>query len=109
MAKVIINKVLPLGKKYYAINLFGVIFSKGPCDRFTLNHEEIHTAQMKELLYLGFYIWYVVEWIGKSLKYKGFSEGYRNISFEREAYKFGDDLTYLAHRPRFAFLKSLKP
>lgn len=46
--KIIYNKVIPFGKDFYAINLFGILFAKGPCDEVTLNHESIHTAQMKD-------------------------------------------------------------
>ena len=48
-----------------------------------------HTAQMKEMLYIFFYLWYVVEWIIR-LFMKG--NAYRNISFEREAYSNEDDI-----------------
>lgn len=105
--KVIINRFLPLGRRYYAINICGVLFAKGPCDKYLLNHEKIHTEQIKELLVLGFYIWYVVEWAFKSLMYGSFYKGYRNISFEREAYDNGDDLDYLPRRRRFAFMRYL--
>ena len=103
--KVIINRILPIGRKYYAINLCGVVFAKGPCDAVTLNHEAIHTAQIKELLVLGFYLWYVAEWLYKAVKYKGLHAGYRNISFEREAYANGSNLSYLSSRKSFAFLR----
>ena len=29
--KIIYNRLIPVGKRYYAINLFGVLFAKGPC------------------------------------------------------------------------------
>ena len=103
--KVIVNRILPIGRKYYAINLFGVVFAKGPCDKFTVNHEAIHTAQIKELLVLGFYVWYLLEWIFKSIKYRGFHRGYRNISFEKEAYANDRNLDYLNSRKPFAFLR----
>ena len=46
---------------YKAINLFGIIFTKGELSNKELNHEAIHTEQMKEMLYIFFYIWYGVE------------------------------------------------
>ena len=103
--KIIYNKILPFGKKYYAINLFGVLFAKGPCSRRTLNHESIHTAQMKELLFLPFYIFYVMEWIFRSFQYGSTFEGYKNISFEREAYVNDQNLSYLNTRKPFSFAK----
>lgn len=103
--RVIRNKILPIGKKYYAINFCGVVFAKGPCDEVTLNHEAIHTAQIKELLVVGFYLWYLVEWLYCSLRRRSFHRGYLSISFEREAYANASNLNYLSSRKRFAFLK----
>ena len=65
----------------------------------------IHTAQMKEMLYIFFYLWYVAEWIFR-LFMKG--NAYRNISFEREAYANEEHVIYLEDRERFAWIKYLK-
>jgi hypothetical protein len=43
---------------------------------------------MKELLYIGFYVWYVIEWVFNLFKYCDRMVAYRNISFEKEAYKY---------------------
>ena len=101
--KVIINKFLPIGRRYYAINICGMVFAKGPCDEVMLNHEAIHTAQMKELLILGFYLLYVWEWLYKSLRLLSFYRGYLNISFEREAYENAGNPNYLSSRRPYAF------
>lgn len=74
----------------------------------TINHESIHSAQIKELLVLGFYLWYVVEWLFRAIQYRGFHRGYLNISFEREAYNNDANLDYLSERKHFAFLKFLQ-
>lgn len=102
---VIRNKVIPF-PGYKAINLFGVLFVRGNAsiDDITLNHEKIHTAQIKEMLYVFFYVWYVIEWLIRL----PFGNAYRNISFEREAYANDDNLTYLETRRRFAFVKYMK-
>lgn len=105
--RVIVNRILPMGRRFYAINLFGILFAKGPCDRYIINHEKIHTEQMKELLAIGFYLWYVVEWLVKSIRYRSCYKGYRNISFEREAYANGHNLSYIPARKRFYFLRYL--
>lgn len=58
--KVIYNNVLPL-KGFTAMNLFGVILARkeyGELKDYVLNHEAIHTAQMKELLYIYLFIYY---------------------------------------------------
>src|SRR5678815_4332787 len=62
--KIIRNKYIPF-KGFRAINLFGILFVRGNAkiSEVTLNHEKIHTAQMKEMLYIFFYLWYVFEWI----------------------------------------------
>ena len=83
------------------MNLFGVIFAR-PEAALTgkvLNHERIHTAQMKELGYILFYVIYFVEWLVRL-----FCPGnaYRNISFEREAYANDRRPFYLKTRSRFA-------
>ena len=104
--KIIRNKFIPF-QGYKAMNLFGVLFVRGNAriDDITLNHEKIHTAQIKELWYIFFYLWYVIEWLIR-LFMKG--NAYRNISFEREAYANQNDLNYLKRRKRFGFAKYLK-
>lgn len=103
--KIIYNKIIPFGKGFYAINLFGVLFAKGPCDRVMINHEMIHTAQIKELGYLFFYIVYLIEWLVRIIQFRGYVEGYRNISFEREAYANQHDPEYLEKRRRFSVIR----
>ena len=48
---------------FYAINLFGMIITYEKLSKEELNHERIHSAQQKELLYIPFYIWYFF-WMG---------------------------------------------
>ena len=99
--KIIVNNVLP-PKGFLAINLFGIIFSKRELTSIERNHEA--TAQMKKLLYIGFYLWYVIEWVFNLFKWGDRKQAYRNISFEREAYKYQLNLTYLNSRKHYAFL-----
>lgn len=96
------NKILP-PKGFLAINLFGVLFTrKDNLDVYTINHEEIHTKQMKELGYIFFYIWYGIEWLIRLFK-KG--DAYRNISFEKEAYANEYNLDYIKYRHKYAWFK----
>lgn len=110
--------------KFSAINLFGVLIVKekhrNMFEKYgnnyrvkrLINHESIHTKQMKEMLYIPFYVQYVIEWF-----FKIFTEvkAYKNISFEREAYTFeeyfdgayGCKIPYLKCRKRFACFKYL--
>lgn len=69
-----------------------------------LNHEEIHTKQMQELLYIFFYLWYLIEWLIKLLFYFNFKRAYKNISFEREAKKYEGDFNYLKKRKHYKWL-----
>ena len=39
---------------FYAINLFGMIITCEKLSKEELNHERIHSAQQKELLYIHF-------------------------------------------------------
>lgn len=102
--KVIYNNIIPF-KGFAAINLFGVLFArKGvKLSDVLINHESIHTAQMKELAYIPFYLIYGIEYLYNLFKYKFDSHtAYRNISFEKEAYANEKDLEYLKTRKKYA-------
>lgn len=76
-------------------------------DKYVVNHERIHTAQQRELLFIPFYVLYFIEWLFRLLQYRNRQDAYLNISFEREAYTHGHDLNYLHRRPLFAWTKYL--
>ena len=99
----ILIKRHPGGKSYLAICLFGLIFAVRPLDAYEFNHEKIHAAQQKELLYLPFFIWYVVEWLVLLVKYRDKKKAYYNIRFEKEAYNHQDDLSYLKKRKHYHY------
>lgn len=108
--KIIYNSILPL-KGYVAINLFGLVFVRSeykPLSNRLKNHEAIHTAQGKELLWIFFYLWYGAEWLIRLLQYKSRSLAYRNISFEREAYECDTVFEYINTRKKYAFFKFLR-
>jgi len=107
--KVIRNKLIPFGKHYYAINLFGVVFAKCRMSPQELNHEYIHTLQQRELLFLGFYIIYIMEWLARLILHRNLFQAYMHISFEQEAYSKMSDLQYAMHRKPFAWRKYLYP
>ena len=73
--------------------------------RRLLNHEKIHLRQQAEMLVLPFYIWYLVEYAVKLIMYRNTHKAYRNISFEREAYTYENDNTYLQKRHFWSFVK----
>lgn len=86
---VIKNKYFPFGG-YKAMTVWPFIFTKSELSNVDLNHEKIHGRQQLELLIILFYIIYGIEYLFKE---------YKNISFEKEAYKYQRDLTYLENRP----------
>lgn len=104
--KMIRNRFLP-PKGFEAINMFGLLFFRreATLTEELVRHERIHTAQMIELLFIGFYLWYVAEWL---IRLACSGNAYRNISFEREAYKHMDEPGYLSRRKHYAWLKYLK-
>ena len=104
---IIRSKIVPKG---ICINLFGTFWARDTrwIDRYVINHERIHTAQMFELLLVPFYIIYLLEWFIRLMQYRNWYEAYRNISFEREAYANGDNLSYLPRRKHFAWRNYLK-
>lgn len=99
--RVIHNNWIPF-KGFKAVNLFGICFVRKPhkMTPHDYNHENIHTAQMRELGYIFFYILYFVEWLYRVVFHT--STAYRGISFEREAFEHQYDYDYLEHRERFA-------
>ena len=101
--KVILIKRHPMGKSYLAICLFGLIFSVRPLNRYEYNHERIHAAQQKELLYLPFFLWYVIEWLVLLIRFRDGKKAYFNIRFEKEAYHHQDDLNYLKKRKHYCY------
>lgn len=92
-----------LGKNFYAINLFGIVFAFAELSKEELNHELIHTAQARELLYIPFYLWYILEWGVLLIKYHDRMKAYYNIRFEREAYSHQKDLKYLKRRKHYSY------
>lgn len=115
--KIVRSNIIPF-KGFAAINLFGVVFVREELQTYfdydqsayfrMLVHEEIHTKQMQELLYLPFYVWYLLEWLVRFLMYRDRHKAYRNISFEREAYANQHKWDYNKGRKRYAFLRYIK-
>ena len=103
--KIIFTRLIPL-RRLAAINLFGILFApKGASiSARTVNHEAIHTAQMKEMLYVFFYLWYLVEWI---IRLFGKGNAYKNISFEKEAYHHDHYKSYLRNRKPYSWFRYL--
>ncbi len=97
-------------KGFRGITLFPFIVLVDKKDRedvVMMNHEKIHIRQQLELLVFPFFIWYGVEFLFRWVQYKNKHVAYRNISFEREAYKKEKDLNYLKSRSFWAFVNYL--
>lgn len=99
--KIVRTSILPF-HGFSAINLLGILFVHHGVylSNELINHERIHTAQQRELLYVFFYIIYIIEWLVRLIM-RG--NAYRNISFEREAYANQRNLNYLKERPLYAW------
>ena len=92
------------------MNVCGILFIKNGAkvtDKI-INHESIHIEQMKEMLYIFFYLWYVIEWLLRSIvsPWTG-GDPYTDILFEQEAYENDDNLDYLKTRKHFSWIKYL--
>ncbi|HPE83228.1 MAG TPA: hypothetical protein PLV43_05885 [Aequorivita sp.] len=74
-------------------------------DGVFLNHEKIHLRQQAELLLVFFYLFYGLEFLLRLIQYQNRHEAYRNISFEREAYRYESELDYLKKRKAYGFFK----
>ena len=99
-----IHGSLPFGGDFLAINLCGLIFAVRDLTPEELNHERIHTAQQRELLFLPFFLWYVAEWLVLMVRYRNSIEAYYRIRFEREAYLHQAEPDYLARRRHYRYL-----
>lgn len=104
--RIIYNRLIPF-RGFKCINLFGILFVRRGLTMTSvdLNHEAIHTAQMKEMLYIGFYLCYLVEWLIKTLVYMDGRTAYYYLSYEREAYEnqiYSDYLETRKHYNQFS-------
>lgn len=128
---VIKNKIIPFGK-YVCINLFGILFTKKDLLEEDINHENIHTVQLLELIPIGiiiisfvdlfvdmslwwyllsictFYIFYCIEYLFIRLFHKRQNDAYHDVSFEEEAHINDKNLTYLKTRKRYSSFKYIK-
>lgn len=102
------NKIIPFGS-YSTINLFGILFTKSDyLSPTTINHERIHTKQMLELLIVGYYLWYIIEYIIVRFCHRKQNDAYHDISFEEEAHNNDNNLHYLDNRKHFVWWKYVR-
>ena len=98
------TKLMSIFIDVYAITLFPFIISKEKMDEITLNHEKIHIEQQKELFVVFFYLLYAYYFIENYWFFKDTHTAYMMIPFEREAYEYDGDLSYLSKRKRYRWL-----
>lgn len=99
---------IPLPKKIQAIAFWPVVFvQKSQIRSSLIQHERIHLRQQWEMGLILFYVWYILEWIFRSLQCRSCYKGYRAISFEKEAYTHEKTPHYLSRRRFWAFLAFL--
>jgi len=97
-------------RNYVGLSLWPFIILKDDAlkkDEVLINHEKIHLRQQSELLILPFYLFYILEWLIRTILYLDSYRAYQNISFEREAYANEKNPNYLAGRKPFSFLDYL--
>lgn len=107
---IIRNNFIPFNG-FKCINIFGVIFARKGVNlnNVTINHELIHTEQIKEMFALPFYFWYCVEFLIKLVFiYRDVKKAYLAISFEREARLNQGDLEYIKNRHLFGWLNFIR-
>ncbi len=106
--KIVVNRYLPL-RGFDALTVFNVMLVRRgvTVTPWLVRHETVHWLQQKELLVIGFYVLYGIEFIARYAIERSLHKAYVRISFEQEAYKDGDDEHYLEHRRRFAWVKYL--
>lgn len=97
-------------KNFRGLAIFPFIFLKEKelsSDLVVINHERIHLRQQLELLWVGFFLWYGIEFLIRWIQYGNSMKAYFNISFEREAYAQESDLNYLKTRKFWSFASYL--
>lgn len=83
-------------KGFVGFTFYPFIFIKrGKDTPVAINHERIHLRQQKRFLIVGFFVIYILHYLINLFKYMNSDKAYRNICFEREAYKNERNLNYL--------------
>ncbi len=129
--KLLVSKIFPF-KGYTAMSLFGFIFWRNERRSMlvdpryndyvevVINHEKIHTEQIKDFglpffffkplqILFGsvfFYLIYVLNWLINLIICP--NKAYMDICFEKEAYAHEKDFDYIKNRKHFQFWRKEK-
>lgn len=107
--KIVYNRVLPF-RGYKCLNFLGVFLfvRKGKeLSEIDIAHEQIHSAQYKEMAWIGFLLWYAIEWVVRLCQKGNAHAAYRRISLEQEAYAYQARRGYLKERKHYYWRKFL--
>ena len=88
-----------------AVTLWPFILCTNPMEDTVLNHELIHIKQYEELGIIGFYIIFPINFLINLIRYRDRFVAYQNVKFEREAFKYMDNLDYLKTRKFYSWVK----
>ena len=101
-----LSKVAPIN--IGAITLGFLVISRDEMSETTRNHETIHFQQYLDLLFVGFVLLYLWDWVVGLFIHKKGNIAYYCIRAEQEAYVNDMNLEYLQTRKRWAWLWDYK-
>ena len=87
---IIYNSKIPKWLGYEGLTLYPFIFiihSYIDCPKWLIKHEQIHLRQQLRWFIIPFFIVYIWDYVAGRVKGLNHNEAYKNIRFEKEAYK----------------------
>ena len=87
-----------------AITCGFIVFSRDKMDEELKRHETIHFQQFLETLFIGFILFYLMDFLWNLILYRDGKIAYYKIRAEQEAYNNDHDPLYLQNRKRWKWL-----
>lgn len=106
MIPVWLSKIAPI--EIGAITLGFIVISRGEMNDRLRNHETIHYQQYLDLLFIGFLLLYLWDWLVGLFWHKDGQIAYYSIRAEQEAYLNDNDFDYLNQRNRWKWISKYK-
>jgi len=103
--KSFVPKLFSLFMVVNGVTLFPFIFVRDEGNDRLINHESIHIQQYFELLFIGFFIIYVWDFLIGLIKHRSFFEAYRGIRLEKEAFGNENNEFYIKERERYNWIQ----
>ena len=97
-----LSKIAPIN--IGAITLGAIVISRDEMSDQTKNHETIHFQQYLDLLFVGFLILYLWDWLVGLYYHRKGNIAYYSIRAEQEAYINDSNMSYLQERKRWSWL-----